>query len=220
MTNLSETRRGRAVRIAALAVVLGAAVLLTGCLDVVQYISGTSNEIDVYFRFTLQKGIFELAGQMGGEPANTDEMYEEFDLNEEEVTAELPPGVDASFRSINNESEFGFELEYTAARSAIDALDEGEADFVPRITPQGISIPLGEGNEGESDEFADAFLGSAKYRIMISKMLVSRISRARIVAGDEARPIVVTELPDIWLLEFPVSYWFNSAELPVVEVLF
>jgi hypothetical protein len=209
------------VRLLTVSVLLAVVVLLSGCIDVVQYISGSALDIDVYFRLTMQKSIFEMASSFGEQPQDLDAMFEEFDLNEEDVVAELPPGVEASFESINNDSEFGFELRYSAPRAALDSLEDGEAEFVPRVSPWGIVIPLGEGNgSADSDELADAFLGSAKYRLMISKRLVSRVSEARILAGPVSTPITVTELPDVWLLEFPMNLWYASDHAPTVEVLF
>ena len=146
---------------------------------------------------------------------------EEFNLNEDEVLKELPAGVTAEFNMVNSDSEFGFELMYTASRVELGRLSESEAAFVPRVTPWGMTIPLSEGGGSEeSDEFAGALLGSAKYRLMISKMLVSRISDARIIAGEESHPVTITDLPDIWLLEFPIGAWYSSDGTSRVEVVF
>jgi hypothetical protein len=85
-----------------------------------------------------------------------------------------------------------------------------------------MTIPLGAMGEdaAEGDQFADAFLGSSKYRLMISKRLVSRISAARLYTGDESIELPVIDLPDVWLLEFPVAVWFSSDGIPSVEVIF
>lgn len=214
---------GRAtIRFLAASAVLVTVILLSGCLDIVQYISGSASDIDVYFRVTLQKSVFALASTFGDAPQDLDQMFEdEFNLNEEDVVAELPPGVLADFQSINTDFEFGFELRYSVPRAVLDSLPDAEAAFVPRVSPQGIWIPLGEGNEaGESDEFASAFLGGTKYRLMISKRLVSRISEARVLAGPKSVPVGVTDLPDVWLIEFPISLWYGSEHSSTLEILF
>ena len=214
----AKRRIGRFLAVSALLV---SVVLLSGCLDIVQYVSGSASEIEVYFRLTLQKSVFEMANALGGEQQDLDEIFEGFDLNEDDIFAELPPGVVANYEPVNTDFELGFELRYSAPRSALDMLPDGEAAFVPRVSPWGISIPLGEGTgSGESDEFADAFLGSAKYRLMISKRLVSRISEARVLIGPESVSIRVTDLPDVWLLEFPLSLWLSSTYAPTVEILY
>jgi hypothetical protein len=212
----------RVIRIALVLGIAAVAIGLTGCLDVVQYISGNSSEIEVYLRLTLQKSVFELANSMSDEPDDLDSMFEEeFDLNENEVLGELPPGVNARFERVNSDYEFGFVLSYTAPRELLASVPADEGAFVPRITPQGMTIPLGEGgDDGGGDQFVDAFLGSAKYRLLISKRLVSRISAARLYAGPDSVPVTVIDLPDVWLLEFPVSEWFGAAESPSVEILF
>ena len=45
-------------RILAAAIVSAAVLLTGGCVDVVQYISGSGSDIDVYLRFALQKSAF------------------------------------------------------------------------------------------------------------------------------------------------------------------
>jgi hypothetical protein len=219
---LLSTPTRSTIRAARVIAALAAVLALAGCLDVVQYVSGSAGEIEVFLRLTLQKSVFELASSMGGEPQNLDEMFEqEFNLNEDEVMGELPPGLEAEFSSVNSPSEFGFELRYRASRALLESAPDGDAAFVPRISPTGMSIPLGEGQGGEgSDEFAAAFLGSSKYRLLISKRFVSRVSEARLVAADESYPVTVIDLPDVWLLEFPIGLWVGSTEASVLEVLF
>lgn len=209
-----------------IAIAAGIGLTLTGCLDVVQYVSGGgSDEIEVYLRLTLQKSIFELAGSMGGEAQDLDQMFEEqFDLDEEDVVAELPPGVAARYERVNTAHEFGFVLSYSAPRSVLGSLPESEGAFVPRVTQRGMVIPLGpsgeSGDAGDGDQFADAFLGSSKYRLMVSKRLVSRVSQAWIHTGADSVSLTVIDLPDIWLIEFPVSLWFTAESDASVEVVF
>ena len=213
---------GRVVRTLSVVAILGRVILLSGCLDIIQYVSGSGSEIEVYFRLTLQKSVFELGSAFGDAPQDLAKMFEsEFNLNEEEVMSELPPGVEAEFEPISTDYEVGFELRYSAPRALLDSLPDTEAVFVPRVSAWGMIIPLGEGNgAGDSDEFADAFLGSSKYRLMISKRLVSRVSQARVLAGPDSFPVSVTDLPDVWLLEFPMSLWFGSEYSPILEILF
>lgn len=212
---------GRLKRIRTVVAVAALTLAVTGCIDVVHYVSGSGSSIDVYLRFALQKSAFEMANAFADEPEDLDEMFsEEFDLEEENVLAELPPGVEASFTGVNDEFEYGFVLEYTASREALDA---GGA-FVPRISQRGMSVPLAEtGNGGgspEDDQFAAAFLGGAKYRLLVSRRLVSRVSAARLVTGDGATEVTVVELPDVWMIQFPVSLWLGAAETPTLEIIF
>lgn len=211
------------------AAVVALFLLLVGCIDVVQYISGDSNSIDVYLRLTLQKSAFEMASAFGDETQDLEQMFEDdFDLNEAEVLGEMPPGVDASFEQINTEFEYGFELRYSAPRGTFAELSAaGGANggaFVPRVTSRKMVIPLseGEGNEGggEGDEFAAAFLGGAKYRVFVSKRLVSRISAAYLDDGGEAIDLEVTELADVWMIAFPVSLWLSGEGIPSVHIVY
>jgi hypothetical protein len=209
--------------VAAVAVVL-AVMVLGGCLDVVQYVSGSDGNVDVYLRLTLQKSVFELANSMGDDPQDLDQMFEdEFQLNEDEVVGELPPGVKADFKRVNSDYEFGFELRYSAPREVLAEVPDSDSAFVPRIDRRSMTIPLGDaGNEGGGggDEFANAFLGSSKYRLLVSKRFVSRISVARLYTGDDSIELPVTDLPDVWMIEFPTSEWINAEEPPSLEVIF
>lgn len=223
----NRSRAGRALRVVAIVVVV--TIALAGCVDVVQYISGTGSTIDVYLRLTLQKSAFEMANSFSDEPQDLDEMFdEEFDLDRENVLNELPPGVEATFETVNDEFEYGFVLSYSATREVLaGAAEGGDGAFVPRVTPRGMTIPLaqstegGEGaSQGQGDEFANAFLGGSKYRMLISRRLVSRISSARLVSGDESIPVSVIELPDVWMVQFPVSLWLMSQEGATIEIAF
>jgi hypothetical protein len=221
MKQRSSLRRVRTVLLAA-----AVGLLATGCVDVVQYVSGSGSTIDVYLRLTLQKGAFEMANQFSDEPQDPDEMFEEeFELDEATVLEELPAGIDAAYEQVNDEFEYGFELRYSASRDTLADLDEQQAALVPRVTRQGMTIPLASDGESgdtgsaeESDEFAAAFLGGAKYRVFVSRRLVSRISSARLVSGDESTEVTVIELPDVWMVQFPVSLWLMAEQTPTLEI--
>jgi hypothetical protein len=220
----------RAVKIG---LMLLAVVALSGCVDIVQYISGSGSTIDVYLRLTLQKGAFELANSFSDEPEDMDQMFEEeFGINESEVTESLPFGIEPEYTPVDSEFEFGFELRYSAPRSVLSQEGPDDAGFVPVITASGLRIPFAEQGDGEEqeaepgpedggdDEFANAFLGGSRYRLMLSKRLVSRVREANLVTSDESRPVLVTELPDVWMIEFPTSLWLNAPSGTYLDVRF
>ena len=211
-------------RVRAAVTVAAVALAVTGCVDVVQYISGSGSTIDVYLRVALQKSAFALANAFSDQPQDLDRMFaEEFSLDRAEVLATMPAGITAEYRAVVTEFEYGFELSYSADRDLLAGLD-AEAAFVPRIGPRGMTIPLaesnGEGNGDDGDEFAAAFLGGAKYRVFISRRLVSRLTSARLVTAGEAVSLTVVQLPDVWMIEFPISLWLMAAETPTLEVIF
>jgi hypothetical protein len=208
-------------RIIGVVVVAAAVFALGGCIDVVQYVSGTSFEVSVFTRLTLQKSVFELGAAFGGEEQDLDEMFRsEFELDEESVTSELPAGIDASFQTVNTPYEYGFELSYTAERSVLADLPEDGAAFVPRVGLRNMSIPLhaGGGSGEEVDATTGAFLGSSKYRLMISKRFLSRITEAYLETSNGDQEVVLSDLPDVWMIEFPVVLWFASETTPVVRI--
>ena len=168
-----------------------------------------------------------MANSFSDEPQNTDEMFaEEFELDRDEVLQELPPGLEADYQQVNDEFEYGFVLTYSASRETLAGLEREEAALVPRVGTRGMTIPLAEGGSGgggsggEGDEFAAAFLGGAKYRVFISRRLVSRISEARIVTSTDSTEVSVVEFPDVWMVQFPVSLWLMSEEAPTLEIDF
>lgn len=199
-------------------------LVLTGCVDVMQYISGQGSEAEVIFRLTLQKSAFELANSMSEEPQDLDRMFEqEFSLGEEEVFGELPPELNATYEAVRSEFEYGFELRYSVNRARSLELPPEGAPFVPRVSNRSIVIPLAPGDAAEGqgeDQFAAAFFGSSKYRLFLSKRFVSRVSSATIEIGQDVMPIDVKELPDVWLVEFPISLWLFAPEPPTIEVFF
>lgn len=216
-----KTRRYGRLLLAAAAALL----VLTGCVDVVQYISGTGSTIDVYLRLTLNKGAFEMANSMSDEPEDLEQMFEEdFDLEEQEVLGQLPPGVDASFETVNDEFEYGFVLSYSADRGTLADLGGEAGAFVPQVGARGMTIPLAEGGEGgqaeggQGDQFAAAFLGGSKYRVFVSRRLVSRISSAHLVTDQGSTEVSVIELPDVWMVQFPVALWLMSPSAPSLEI--
>lgn len=223
-------RRGvRRLRVVALVVAIGT---LTGCVEVVQYISGSADTLEVFLRVTLQKSAFELAAEMGGESGDLDETFEEeFNLEEDDVLGDLPEGINAGFEQVNTEFEYGFELRYKVARTLIaNLIERGELSlndpddaFLPQVSDTGITIPLAEGGEGGGadpggDQWAAAFLGGSKYRLMVSRRLAPSIDAARLVTATGTTELSVTELPDVFLIEFPVLLWFNAGDTARIEL--
>ena len=201
----------------------GLVLTLTGCVEVVQYISGSADSLDVYLRVALQKSAFELANSFADDPQDMDQVFEnEFDLQEDDVIGDLPDFIQANYTPVNSEFEYGFELRYKLRRNQLDALidsgmlpdNDADAAFVPRVTDEGISIPLAEGGGTDAaaggDQMAAAFLGGSKYRLMISRRLAGTVSAARLVTPEETTQLDVTELPDVWMIEFPVLLWLSA----------
>ena len=210
----------RAKTALAMAIVV-AVLMLGGCLDVLQYVSGTSYDVTVFTRFTIERSVFQVAAAMGADPSEMEmEMTEELPLDEAAVTGELPEWLSAEFNTIDTPMEYGFELRYTAPREQLARLRDDEAELVPRVGRSSMVIPLSGGSDTSSDPVAGAMLGTAKYRLMISKLFLSRVSAAHLVDGEEVHELTVTDLPDVWLIEFPISLWFGAGEAPRIEVIY
>lgn len=128
---------------------------------------------------------------------------------------------------MTTEYEFGFELEYSAPRNILDGERSPDDVFIPSIRRDGLTIPISAEESGESemgggegDEIASAFLGGSKYRLLISKRLVSRVSQARLVTPEASTPVHIMELPDVWMVEFPAAQWLSAPRGTRLEVIF
>jgi hypothetical protein len=197
-------------------IVLMAVFMLTGCIDVLHYIGRNGDgEPMAVVKLTLEKAIFQWAASMGGSdmPTTNEEFEQEFDLSEEEVTEELPDGLEVVYSTVNSSTDFGFQLELTRRAGA----DDGEAlPWLPQVAEDGslrISLPEQDA-EGATESEGEAFLASAKYRLIAAKSLCPENPRFAVLGSGEeldAR-LDVLELPEVYLVEFPLMLWLSSSE--------
>jgi hypothetical protein len=209
-------RRGRIGRAVRIGLVVGAALLLTGCIDIFQYVGrDESGNLQLSVSVTIQKAIFEMASSFDG--SAPPDYEEEFEMSEEEITGEYPEWLAVTYTPINTELEYGFHLEMVAPETVLtEALKADPADagpFLPR--PDGdntVFVFDGFGNNGgEADEMAAAFFASAKYRMLIDENYRSQIDGAWFERNGERAPVDVRRYGDVWYLEFPMLYIFTGA---------
>jgi hypothetical protein len=201
------------------------ALLGSGCLGVLQTISlNDDGRYAVDVKFTMSKSMLTAMDSMGGEPADTDEI---FDLEDGPIDTENMKGLTSVVvEQLDNEIDVGIRI------SGIldDNYDIGpeDAPFVP-FYGEGDSIVIGlpsldEGNGEPSDPQSDAmaamFFASTKYQLVLDKYIYADVSSAREMVGETAHPASVTELPGSWLVEFPFATWMQASEgcLVVVEL--
>ncbi|MDC7227882.1 MAG: hypothetical protein PQJ61_14040 [Spirochaetales bacterium] len=145
-----------------LAVVL---MLFTGCLDIFHAVSMKKGQVELTVRYTMQKAIFELGAGMSGEAPD----YSEFTDIGDDMFKEFQ-GLEADVRPIENEFEVGAEIYLKGSVSKMNNAAGERLEFLPQKTDIGWEIMIpGMGDEGgeADDEFAAAFLSSAKYRLLI-----------------------------------------------------
>lgn len=197
-------------------IVLTATLMFTGCIDVLHYIgrSGDGEPMAVV-KLTLEKAIFQWAASMGGSdmPTTDEELEEEFDLSEAEVTEDLPDGLEVVYSTVNSSTDFGFQLELRRSAESSD----GEAlPWLPHVAGDGtLRIPLPEQEaEDAADGEGEAFLASAKYRLIAGKSLCPEDPRFAIHGNGEELDVQLEtmELPEVYLVEFPLMLWLSSSK--------
>jgi hypothetical protein len=197
--------------------VLAVVLLFSGCLDAFQHIrQDPSGKVEVFFKFTLQKGLFEMAAQMSGEEMD-DEVFEaQFGEDFLSFEKDLPEGVEARVEKINNDLEFGMAVRFSYMEDEID-ISAGkleEVDFYPIRDPVGFHINFsgqekGEGDDGD-DEMAGVFLASAKYKIIVDKSYLKGAQQAWLEMPEETFPIEIIDLGPSFLLDLPMVFLFSE----------
>ncbi len=198
--------------------VLSAALLLSGCIDVVHYISkDIAGDTEVYFKVAVSKAVFQMAESMGGGGDTTEEPAEGPDMNMDAVREQFPQWVDVSFDTIDNEAESGFALRYSVDKQRQVPLEDPPPLF-PIRTKDGFDILLpaqekeeGGSTAGQSDQMGSLFLASSHYKIILSKKVAAKIQSAELTVGGESYPVAITNLEDLFVLEIPFLPWFLSS---------
>ena len=192
------------------------ALLLTGCLGVFQEVSqGEDGKTQTFVRLTMSKAMVESMDAMGGEPTDTDEI---FDLEDAPFDPENIPGLDnVVVEQVNNEVDLGIRFGGVIAGLPAGVQPE-EAPFVPFEDGRNLIIalpPMGEDEEPmdpQSEQFAGMFFASTKYQLSLDKTLYPNVRSAKVVVKGKDSPASVTELAGSWLVEFPFSTWMQASE--------
>jgi len=187
---------------------LAACAVLASCLDVTQGISGDGTAVEVQTRVALSTAMLELGASMGGGELPEDGLGLDgtpFDP----ATMDLPAGVSTTSSSFETELERGYELRMVGLRKAFA---EWSADFVPVIGADSILVTLPATDGADEEGFATAFLSMAKYRLVLSRKLVSALPAARIEAGGKSFPGTVYRMSEVYIVELPLVLWLASGE--------
>lgn len=188
-------------------------LLLNGCIDMLHYVGSSENRTIVNVRFTLQKMIFHMMAQVGGEEITDEDFESDFDLSEDRVLSQFPEGTEISFSPINNDTDFGFDVEMHLDADSLNKVlaENPDTPFLPISTEQGYRIvlpPMGTDTEDSADnEFAAAFFASAKYRLLISRDYIPTVEKVILRSGDDTFVPSIKELPEVYLVEFPLALW-------------
>ena len=207
---------------------LGVAVVITllssGCLSVFQEISANpGGKVETQVRFSISKALMTSMSELSGEDEDTDEI---FDIENGPITPESIPGLkNVVVNQLDNGVDVGIiftgNLEKTPS-----GVGPVQAPFIPFEEGNTITIglpPLDEEGDmssgSDSDGMANLFFASTRYQLLLDKKLYPEISSAKVLAGVEEYPASITDTQYSWMVEFPISYWMQSAKgcLLVIE---
>ena len=151
--------------------------ILSGCIDALEYISENRNNINVSFRLAIQKAVFEMMAEMNDEEINDDYFKKNFGPDENEFKKQFLKGVDSEFKEINTELEYGFDVRFKISKKKLPTIlkKNEKVYFIPIKMGNMLNVVLPSGSyadSSEDNEYAEAFLAGAKYRMIISKTYI------------------------------------------------
>jgi hypothetical protein len=195
---------------------MGAALLLTGCIDIFHYVGrDDGGNLELSVSVTIQKAIFEMASSIDGSPPP--DYEEEFEMSEEDITGDYPDWLSVTYTPINTELEYGFHLDMAVPEAvltqALKTKPDDAGPFLPRSDGEDtVFVFDGFGSDGgAADEMTAAFFASAKYRMLIDENYLSDVEGAWFDHNGERTPVDVRRYGDVWYLEFPMLYIFTGA---------
>lgn len=177
---------------------------LTSCIDYVQTISYSNGKYHCYYKVTMSRVLMALADK--------DADYFSSDL-QDSINDEFPDIIFAN--PIDTEFEAGFEISFDINPKTAS---EEEKIFLPKKSGTEYFIPFMLGydftdtedlneTDYESEAIAKAIMSTAKFRVMISKDIISSINKAYLdgIEEDDSFVISVFDYGNNFCLEIPVD---------------
>ena len=196
---------------------MGASVLLlAGCFDVYQHISKESNgHVNVYFTITMSKAFLSMANGAGANASKPPEdPFAEFQ-NSPMVTAAKALG--SSITRIDNDAEFGVVMQSSLDLKPQAGMKPAAGPLAPQVSDKGITIFFpSQAAPSDKDQNSGAILTAFKYRLSVGKTLLPTLSKVILRSGDTETIVAAVDLPDMYLIEVPLSSVFSSADVQLV----
>ncbi len=128
--------------------------------------------------------------EMNDEEINDDYFKKNFGPDENEFKKQFPKGVDLEFKEINTELEYGFDVRFKISKKKLPTIlkKNEKVYFIPIKMGNMLNVILPSGSyaySSEGNEYAEAFLAGAKYRMIISKTYIKNIKEVSIKTGKE-----------------------------------
>ena len=211
--------------IISVATVFLAVFFLSGCLGVLHQIRlSDDGRYAVDVKLSMSQQMLAAMDELGGDPADTDDVFGRDDLA---VDPETIPGLTrVTFEEISDDVDVGIRFSGVLGRVP-DGIGPEDAPFIPFDTDDGLIIGLPSLSEGENsgsdpqmDQMAAMFFASTKYQLILDRNLYYDVSAVEVRVGDTVHPAALTELPGSWLIEFPFSTWMAAPDGCLVVVSF
>jgi hypothetical protein len=203
----------KAMRIVSLLSVLA----LFGCLDIYEHVSKEANgNINVYLKLTVAKSLLSIANS-GSDTANANPFDSITGPNGSEITKEITDVFKGTLTKVDTELETGMAMQLSLNMKSKDVqsyLQSDDVPLLPKIDDEKIvfSFSNPSSSSTEDNQMGMALLSSYKFRLTISKSVCPRVSKV-VLATDEFdyKPQIIS-LPDMFLIEIPLSYLMKSSQ--------
>ncbi len=190
------------------------ALVLSSCLDVVQTIELGGQSMDTTIRLTISKGTFEAVAAAGGEEPDFSDVPD-FAGEDSPVDFDVP-GITVTTRAINSPTEIGVEWSASYPPRALDGAEIDGRYFLPGRSADGIELYLPPSEEPPEDQLTAAFLGGAKYRLLLTGgRPISEVS----VDGNTELD-TTTLIGNVTYIELPLTVWLTATEPVRIQILF
>jgi hypothetical protein len=194
-------------------------LLLAGCFDVYQHVTKESNgHVNVYFKIAMAKAFLTMANSSGGgTPQPPQDPFADFQ-NSPMVTS--AKGLGSSVTRVDNDSEFGVVMQSSldlGSKPVRDAMKTPAGPMVPQVSDSGITLFFpSQTPQSNNDQNSGAVLAAFKYRLSVGKTLMPTLSKVVLRTGGTETVVAAVELPDMYLIEVPLSSVFSAADVQLV----
>ncbi len=182
-------------------------ITLTSCFDITQSVSLIDGRYNVSVKCGFDRNMLYLAD------ADEDSLTEELNKLESDIQNESYHIV---FNRIDTGNEMGFFLRFDC--SGDEDVTSDLANFLPYRDRRGLKFPLVLGEEiGQTEvddplDIAATVLSIAKYRLMVDKNVIERISSAAVIDKDSRHSVNVSfyDFGAYYLIDVPVNVLYGS----------
>lgn len=197
-------------------VAAAAALIFTGCLDVLQTVEIRGDNVDSTIRVTFSKRMIDGGAAMSGEQPDYSDLPQ---ISGEEGMVNIDlPGVRVETRSINSSSDIGEAISVSYRASAVGSVAESERYFLPVVNRDRIEIVLSPNEDaGEVDDMTAIFFGAARYRLLVDRD--GRPVRQALIDG-QPDAATVTTVGTVSYVEFPLDIWMSSTAPVRISLVF